>query len=111
MLKLEIKLNDEKILTENIYQLEGIYRAIEKVFEDNQLLKKMDSDGTMTFYGTGSRKDYAAFGRIITWLKKEKWFMDNVTKWVWYNSDNGNSDEDFSIEDVLYHYTKKTSVA
>ena len=31
--------------------------------------------------------------------------MDYVTKWVWYNSDDGENENDYTIEDVLYHYT------
>ena len=37
--------------------------------------------------------------------------MDYVIKWIWYNSDDGENEKDFAIEDVLYHYTKRMSVA
>ena len=37
--------------------------------------------------------------------------MDYVTKWLWYNSDDGENEEDFSVEDVLFHYTRKESAA
>lgn len=110
MLKLEIKLDDEKILKESVYQLDGVYQTIENVFEKSRLPGEKGEDGTMVFYGTGNIRDFASFGKIITWLKKKEWFINNVTKWVWYNSDNGRDDEDFSVEDVLYHYTKKASI-
>lgn len=33
--------------------------------------------------------------------------MNYVTKWIRYNSDDGETEDDFAVEDVLYHYTKK----
>ena len=70
-----------------------------------------DAGGTMCFTGNGNPKDYGAFGSIITSLGEKEWFMDYVTKWVWYNSDDGENEDDFIVEDVLYHYTKRLSVA
>lgn len=63
----------------------------------------------MCFVGNGNPKDYGAFGCIITSLKEKSWFMDYVTKWIWYNSDDGETEDDFAAKDVLYHYTKKLS--
>lgn len=108
MLKLEIKLDDEKIVEERQYRLEDIYMAIDRVFEQYHLTKKIQPDGTIVFYGNGKTEDYGSFGRLITTLKDKDWFINYVTKWMWYNSDD---DNDFSTEDVLYHYTHKKSVA
>lgn len=76
-----------------------------------QLRKEYEPDGTIVFYGSGNSRDYGAFGCIITSLKEKSWFMDYVIKWIWYNSDDGENEKDFAIEDVLYHYTKRVSVA
>ena len=35
----------------------------------------------------------------------------NVEKLLWYNSDDNADADDFNIEDLLYHYTKKESIA
>ena len=48
---------------------------------------------------------------MITTLSEKTWFMDYVIKWVWYNSDRGRDEEDFSVEDVLYFYVKRESIA
>ena len=56
-------------------------------------------------------RSYGAFGGIIPRLKEKDWFMDYVIKWMWYNSDDGADEEDYSVEDVLYFYTKRDSVA
>lgn len=111
MLKLEIKLDEEKIRREGKYTVESIYRAVDKPFQDFHLLKVVETDGIRIYHGTGSREDYGAFGAIITTYCEKSWFMDYVTKWIWYNSDRGRDEEDFSVEDVLYFYTKKESMA
>lgn len=111
MLKLEIKMDENKINKEQRYTTDSIYQTLEQTFSRYNLRKERESDGTVVVYGNGQPKDYGAFGYIITSLKEKAWFMDYVTKWVWYNSDDGDDEEDFAIEDVLYHYTKRTSVA
>ena len=111
MLKLEIKLDEKKILDDQRYKADSIYQALEKAFLRYNLKKIQEPDGTICFMGTGNPKDYGAFGCIITSLKEKEWFMDYVTKWVWYNSDDVESEDEFAIEDVLYHYTKRLSVA
>ena len=111
MLKLEIRMDEEKILAEKKYRPESIYQALEQAFSKYKLNKIQDTDGTMWFTGNGNPKDYGAFGSIITSLREKAWFMDYVTKWVWYNSDDGENEDDYVVEDVLYHYTKRLSVA
>lgn len=115
MLKLEIKMDENKIVAEQKYQVESIYQALEQAleqaFSQYRLNKIQQPDGTLCFTGNGNPKDYGAFGCIITSLKEKVWFMDYVIRWIWYNSDDGENEEDFAVEDVLYHYTKKLSVA
>lgn len=111
MLKLEIKLNEDKINSEKKYHTAQIYQRLEQAFGRYQLHKEIEPDGTIVFLGSGNPKDYGAFGCIITSLKEKAWFMDYVIKWIWYNSDDGENENDFVVEDVLYHYTKRVSVA
>lgn len=111
MLKLEIRLNEEQISQESAYSCESIYIAIDKVFSKYQFRKEHEEDGTICYYGNGSPKDYATFGRLITSLKDKPWFMAYLEKWLWYNSDDGETEDDFTVDDILYHYTKRESVA
>ena len=111
MLKLEIKMDEEKIKEEKKYTSELIYQTIDKAFLKHQLRKEVEPDGTRVFYGTGNKYDYGAFGLLIKTLSEKTWFMDYVIKWVWYNSDRGRDEEDFSVEDVLYFYVKRESIA
>ncbi len=111
MLKLEIKLDEEKIRNEKKYSVESIYRALDQAFSKHRLNQERDESGVLWVTGNGSPKDYGSFGCIITSLCEKEWFMDYVTRWIWYNSDDGENEEDFAVEDVLYHYTKRLSAA
>lgn len=111
MLKLEIKMDDRRILQDGRYKIDSVYQIIEEAFKKRHLRKEIKEDGTRVFYGTGDSRDYGAFGLLITTFQEQEWFMQYVVKWLWYNSDRGRTEEDFSVEDVLYYYTKKESIA
>lgn len=106
-----MRLDETKISTEQKYEISDIYTAIERKFEKYQFVKAIDADGTISYKGIGKANEYGAFGKIITSLKNEEWFMPYVIKWLWFNSDDGMDEEDFIVEDILYHYTKRESVA
>ena len=82
MLKLEIKMDEEKIRAEKKYSVESIYQALQQAFSKYKFNQMQDADGTMSFTGNGNPKDY-----------------------------DGENENDYTIEDVLYHYTKRLSVA
>lgn len=111
MLKLEIKLDDGKINKDKKYQIDSVYKTMEQYFTRFGLRTEYMNDGTVFFYGNGKRQDYGAFGSGITSLREQDWFMEYVVRWIWYNSNDGEDENDFSVEDVLYHYTRKESVA
>ncbi len=111
MLKLEIKLDDSKIVRDKMYKVDELYRRIENSFAKFKLQKYVEKDGTLCFKGTGLPTDYGYFGLLITGLREKAWFMDYVTKWIWYNSDDGIDENDYSVVDVLYHFTNKESIS
>lgn len=52
MLKLEIKLYDNKNNKDQKYSVSGIYQTLSKVFDIYQLRKEYEPDGTVIFYGS-----------------------------------------------------------
>ena len=56
MLKLEIKMDENKICTEGKYTTESIYQALEKTFSQYQLEKEEGTDGSVFFCGTGQQE-------------------------------------------------------
>ena len=100
MLKLEIRLDEKKICAEGKYAPDSLYQTLIRAFDREQLDHTEQQNGTLVFTGRGR-----------TALKKQAWFMDYVERWVWYNSDDGEDENDFAVEDVLLHYTNRASVA
>jgi len=110
MLKLEMKLNSTQILQEAKYQPDSILNAVDKAFSKYQFKREIMADGTLCYYGNGRPKDYGTFGRLIATLKDKEWFLPYLDKWLWYNSDDSDNENDYVVEDILYHYTKKESI-
>ena len=103
MLKVEIKFYDNTIDVEN--KIERLDRGFSKY----GLLKEVLSDGTICYKGNNKKNDYATFGMLIYSLHNKDWFIPYLSKWLWYNSDGNENPNDYNIEDLLYHYTKKES--
>ena len=97
MLKVEIALDQAKILKDGKYDYSSIINTVSRAFLDHGLVKKNDN----VYTGTGSPNDYAYFWSVIWTLAKKEWFMPYCTKWLWYNSDDGKDENDYSVEDIL----------
>ena len=109
MLKMIIRLNEDKIKNENIYRLDGIYKAIHSAFAQMDFSRVYDGTDAMIYHDNGDSKDFAKFGRIVNTLKKKDWFLDNVLVWLLCDSDDSENPDDFSEEDLLSYYKQKRS--
>ena len=78
-----------------------IQASLDNTFGKNGFRKETQPDGTVCYYGTDAAKDYGTFDRLITALKDQDRFMPYVSKWLWYNSDDGKNENDFAVEDAL----------
>jgi len=104
MLKMQVILDREKIRRESIYDANKIDRAIDSVL----LTRYGFTKGVDGFYfESGKKDDYTDFWSAILLLKDENWFLDNLEKWLWFNSDDSDDPEDFAIEDLRAHYVIK----
>ncbi|MDR0875129.1 MAG: hypothetical protein LBN12_02840 [Clostridiales Family XIII bacterium] len=96
MIKMQIKMDEDKILREKKYSPEKIYAAIDQFMIDKLHLAKFE-DG---FYlGNGNGKDFSYFGLAFNTLRKKPWFVDNVKTWLYFNSDASDDPDDFVVED------------
>ena len=105
MLKLEIKINEK---TTNRVAIE---ERLDKGFLKYGLAKEVYNDGTICYKSNNSKRDYAVFGMLIYSLHNKDWFIPYIEKWLWYNNDGCDSEVEYNVEDLLYHYTKKESIA
>jgi hypothetical protein len=85
--KIEIELDDDKIISDNIYVLESIYENIREMFADEEISEIKTNAHMLVFASNKSDdKELARFGLIETTLIEEDWFMPYVTKMMWYDT-------------------------
>lgn len=111
MLKMMIRMDDDKITTEKKYHLDGIYSTINNTFLTVGLSHIEDGSGTLVYRDCGRARDFSLFGKIVNTLKRQTWFMDNVAVWRLYDSDDSDSSENFNEEDLLTHYREKQAMS
>ena len=105
MFKMEIALDEQKILQDGKYAPEDISKSIDKLFSSLRIEKQGDG-----LYSGGAGGDFAGYGNAILFLKEKTWFMSYVDKWLWYNSKGSNHVEDFQVEDLAAHYKSKVGM-
>ncbi|RZT01195.1 hypothetical protein [Cuneatibacter caecimuris] len=110
MLKMIIRMDDNKINAEKIYHLDCIYHTIDQAFHSAGLPRMEDRSGALVYRDCGRAVDFGLFGKIVNALKRQAWFMDNVAVWQLCDSDDSDSPEDFNEEDLLAHYRYKQSM-
>ena len=93
MMKMLIELNTNKIEEEGKYDLNRINAYLDKMFTKRNMQKDKDN-----WYING---DFSGCGSLIITLSRKEWFMDNLVKWLWYDTD------DESMEDLKAHYSKE----
>jgi hypothetical protein len=107
MLKMVIRMNDDKINMEKKYRLDGIYQSLNGIFVKMEFPRMEDDTGSLVYRDNGHDKDYGRFGKIVNTLKRQPWFMENVMVWLLCDSDDSDNPDDFNIEDLLEHYRQK----
>ena len=108
MIKMQIILDEDKILREKKYSLEKIQTTLDDYFINQLHLLKGD-DG---FYiGSGAKGDFGNFGLAMWTLGKKAWFLENVETWLYFNSEDSDDPDDFVIEDFKEHCLKKYRVS
>lgn len=78
MLKMMIRIDDDKITTESKYHLDGIYSIINNMFLTVGIPRIEDRSGALVYRDCGRARDSSLFGKRVNLLKKKTWFMDNV---------------------------------
>jgi hypothetical protein len=104
MIKMQIVMDDAKIVREKRYSLSGIHVALDKLFTDQLGMRKGDRG---FYFGTGSSHDFSRFGLAYSALSEKDWFLDNVKTWLYFNSDASYDEDDYVVEDFKEHCLKR----
>ncbi len=109
MIKMIIKMNDDKIVEDNEYTLERVYSGLDRIFSQFGYSSEK-VDGNLEYKGNGAPSDFGKFGRIYNGLRKQTWFIKNADTWLLCNSDDVDDPEDYSIEDLLHYNGNRVMV-
>ncbi len=93
MMKMLIKLDEDKIRREKKYDINKINAYLTSAFDKRGMTKDEDD-----WYINGN---FSNCGSLIINLSEKDWFMDNVDEWLWYDS------SDASTDDLKAHYSRK----
>lgn len=107
MIKMQILMNNDKIIREKKYDLEKIYTKLDSLFIDRWKLLKGENG---FYFGKGSSHDFAHFGLAMMYLEDKDWFMDNVDTWLYFNSDDSDDPNDFVVEDFKEYCSTPYSI-
>ncbi len=91
----KIVMDEEKILSENIYNLDDIYNEIDDIAEQSNMIKV---DKYIYISKNNSPSDLGVF----VWNNLEEciWFMQNVKEWIWIDKEDG-------IQDILKYIEER----
>lgn len=101
MMKMEIKLDEERIRRDGKYDVAELWKMIDKEFA-NACTKEVQPDGSVIYSGISDRDYFTCISIAYSMLKRNKLFIEYCIKWIWYDNDDDES-LPFSEEDVLQH--------
>jgi len=94
---IKIVMDEEKILREDIYDLDEMYKVIDDIAIYAEM-KKIDKYYYVSM--NNSPVDLGCF--IFTNLEEKEWFINNVSEVIWYDKDDG-------IHDILNFMKEKNT--
>ena len=94
--KVEILIDEEKVLQDDKYEPATMYEYIKDMFRTFHLREvKTEKPNFIVFIDRGNDKDFGGFWSAIWDLYEEDWFKRYALQCTWYNNVEGN------VEDVL----------
>jgi|GEM_PF-715361 len=92
---IRIVMDEEKILKEDKYDLEKMYKAIDDIAMYSEM-KKIDK-----YYYVSMNNSWVDLGVFaFNNLEEKEWFMDNVKEWLWLDKIEG-------VTDILKYIEKR----
>lgn len=110
MFGMEIRLNEQYIAKKGQYKIEDLIATIDRICFHYGLRKKVDGR-SLLYLGNNHKNDYAKCGIIYGILKRNRWFMENVTLWhLLENDDNEDENNEFYHSDFLQILLRKNDL-
>ncbi len=96
MMKMLIKLDEERVLRDGKYDLADMWREIDELFE-NGCVKEEQSDGSVLYSGKVDKDYFTCISVAYIRLSNREWFARYCSKWIWYDNDD---DEGLPFQDI-----------
>jgi virulence-associated protein VapD len=107
MIKMQILIDDEKVVRETPYNAAKIHQVLDNYMVDKLGFKKAQNG----FYlGAGTSNDFSRFGIAFTTLRHKEWFAKSVKTWLYFNSDASDDPEDYVVEDFSEYFDIKQPI-
>ncbi len=103
MIKMIIRMDEDKINKSGEGSVERIYSAMDRIFFGKGMSRDDTANG-IEYLGDERPTDYANFGIIVNGLRKQSWFVENADTWKLCSNDDTDNPNSFSEEDLLVHY-------
>lgn len=94
MFKMVIAFDEKRISATSDYTIS----ELQDWLRQTMAAANIEQQSPGTFIGKGDKDDFSRFGSAIIMLKRKKWFLPFVEKWLWYT--------DTGVEDVAAHYRR-----
>ena len=105
MMKMLIQLDEERVLSDEKYALEDMWRIIDKQFA-GECDKEVLPDGSVLYSGNPNKDYFTRINLAAMYLKNRKWFAEYCKRWIWYDNDD-NEELPFQDIDVLSRQREK----
>lgn len=85
MLKMLIKIDEERLVKDDRYDLDDYWESIDFRFKDN-CTKVVLPDGSVLYSGIEGADYFNEISAAYIVLSRKEWFAQYVTKWIWYEN-------------------------
>lgn len=109
MMKMEIKLDEERIRRDDKYGVEELWKMIDKEFA-NACTKEVQPDGSVMYVGIPDKDYFTEINLAVAVFKHSDWFAQYCVKWIWYDNDDDDESLPFDDEDVLAEVRENNSI-
>lgn len=96
MMKMLIKLNEDKVKQDNIYNIDTMWKVIDNQFKE-ACTKEKQEDGAVIYSSIADKDYFTCIGVAYIRLRHQEWFAKYCTKWIWYDND---SDETLPFQEI-----------
>lgn len=95
MMKMLIKLDEERIKADGKYDLADMWRKIDEQFE-KACTKEVQPDGAALYSGDPNSDYFTCIGLAYLLLRKQQWFAKYCSEWIMLSNED---DEDLPLAD------------